>query len=77
MRLLRERARGRLDGPGAEAVEAVEAVVGPLPPEKVDFFKQQYFLAILPTHQVEKCVKKVSSDMPSSSRNWQRSPLTW
>jgi len=31
VRLLRERARGRLDGPGAEAVEAV---VGPLPPEK-------------------------------------------
>jgi len=31
VRLLRERARGRLDGPGAEAVEDV---VGPLPPEK-------------------------------------------
>ena len=55
MRLLRERARGRLDGPGAEAVEAV---VGPLPPEKVDFLKQQSFLAILHTHKVKKCVKK-------------------
>jgi len=31
VRLLRERARGRLGGPGAEAVEDV---VGPLPPEK-------------------------------------------
>ena len=55
MRLLRERARGRLDGPGAEAVEAV---VGPLPPEKVDCLKQQSFLAILPTHQVKKWEKK-------------------